>query len=82
MEYVIGPILGLLLGMKFTDYSTKQRKKEIENLVERIVFVESRCDLNSSKLDSVDKEILTKSLKIIQPIAQATARLQEAVGVK
>ena len=28
MEYVLGPVLALLLGMKFTDYKSKQAAKE------------------------------------------------------
>jgi len=30
MEFVIGPVLALLLGMKFTDYKHKQGAKENE----------------------------------------------------
>lgn len=82
MEYVLGPLLGLLLGMKFTDYSTKLRKKEIEAFEERVTLMEDKISSTIIKVDEVDKEILKKSLKIILPIAQATERLQEAVGVK
>ena len=28
MEYVLGPVLALLLGMKFTDYKYKQAAKQ------------------------------------------------------
>ena len=30
MEYVAGPIIALLLGMKFTDYKTKEQIKQLE----------------------------------------------------
>jgi len=75
MEYIVGPLIGLLLGMKFTDYSTKKRQAEINALETRIETVET----DTAK---IDKEILAKSLQIITPIAQATKRLQDAVGVK
>ena len=68
MEYVVGPVLALLLGMKFTDFKVKEHKKTIAEL--------------EAKVEKVDKEILAKSMKVILPIAQATERLQEAVGVK
>ena len=32
MEYVVGPVLTLLLSMKFADWRVKQKETEIENL--------------------------------------------------
>ena len=39
MEYIVGPLLALLLGLKFTDYKVKKAMKTVEvqhteNLVE------------------------------------------------
>lgn len=53
----------------------QQMEADKAELVERLDKVE-----NTVKV--VDKEILKKSLQVILPIAQATERLQAAVGVK
>ena len=79
MESIIGPILALIIGIKYSDIKNKKSMQQMEadkaELVERLNKVE-----NTVKV--VDKEILKKSLQVILPIAQATERLQAAVGVK
>ena len=82
MEYVIGPVLSVLITLGLIKKTSVDHKNKIHNALEKIEEVESRVDLMSKQVEDVDKEILKKSLKIILPIAQATERLQEAVGVK
>lgn len=82
MEYVIGPVLSVLITLGLIKKTSVDHKNKIHNALEKIEEVESRVDLMSTKVENVDKEILAKSLKVILPIAQATERLQEAVGVK
>ena len=79
MESIIGPILALIIGIKYSDIKNKKSMRQMEaaktELLERLDKVESTVEV-------VDKEILKKSLQVILPIAQATERLQAAVGVK
>ena len=79
MEYVIGPLLSLLLAMKFTDFKNKKSAEEIQKLKEDILF---KVESVEGNVENAEKEIFQKSLKIIMPLAQATERLQQAVGVK
>ena len=72
IEYIVGPVLALMLGMKFTDYTSKKQLAEMEK----------RLQTFESKVEKVDAEILQKTMKIVLPIAQATDRLQTAIGVK
>ena len=79
MEYVIGPLLSLLLAMKFTDFKNKKSAEEMRKLKEDILF---KVESVESNVEKAEKELFQKSVKIIMPIAQATERLQQAVGVK
>ena len=114
MEYVIGPILGLLISLKFTDYKDKLVKKSVGNTLARTIALQEQIAKVDEKLgnltrlrqtdsrevygdieeiksavaelktniDQVDSQVLKKSLQIIKPLAAATQRLQDAVGVK
>ena len=79
MEFVIGPLLSLLLAMKFTDFKNKKSAEEMQKLKEDILF---KVESVESNVEKAEKELFQKSVKIIMPIAQATERLQQAVGVK
>lgn len=72
LEYIVGPVLSLMLGMKFTDYTNKKRAAEMEKQIKSL----------EARVEKVDGEILQKTMKIVMPIAQATDRLQTAIGVK
>ena len=40
LEYVVGPILALLVGMKFSVYKQKETEKTITELKEKVVLLE------------------------------------------
>ena len=79
MEVVIGPLLALIIGIKYSDIKNKRNLKELEALKAEM---NSRVEMVETNVDKVDKEILKKTLQVVLPIAQATERLQNAVGVK
>jgi len=79
MEVVIGPLLALIIGIKYSDIKSKRNLKELEALKAEM---NSRVEMIETNVDKVDKEILKKTLQVVLPIAQATERLQNAVGVK
>ena len=96
MEYVIGPVISLLIALGYVKKTTDDQKNETYTALEKIEEVESRltsCTIKveeeserittlASKVEGVNEDVLRKSLKIITPLAQATQRLQDAVGVK
>ena len=74
MEYVLGPVLALLVSMKFTHYTSSKQDKKIAELTERIEKVEKTVEI-------IDKEALKKMMVTISPVAKAVKELQEAIGV-
>ena len=75
MEYIIiGPILALLVSMKFTDY----RSKEAEV---RLTALEGKIENVSSVLQQSEADAPKKTLMIVAPVAKAVKELQSAIGV-
>jgi len=79
MEVIIGPVVALILGITYSDIKNKKNLEEIKAAREELI---TQLELVQKNVNDVDQEILKKSLQIIMPIAKATERLQDAVGVK
>lgn len=75
MYYAVGPVLALLISMKFNQISNKKTTEELVELQARVEKVEKITE-------SLDKETLKKMLVTVSPIAKAVKELQEAVGVQ
>ena len=75
IEYAIGPVLAVLINLKFNQVSQKKQEEKIAAAVARIERVEAAVDV-------IDKEVLKKMMATIQPVAKAVITLQEAVGVQ
>jgi hypothetical protein len=75
MEYVIiGPILALLVSMKFTDYKSKEVEAKLtalENKIENVASVIEQSEADAPK----------KTMMIVAPVAKAVKDLQSAIGV-
>tara|TARA_R110001592_G_scaffold120304_3_gene324300 strand:- start:2198 stop:2425 length:228 start_codon:yes stop_codon:yes gene_type:complete len=75
MEYIIiGPILALLVSMKFTDYKSKEAEV-------RLTALEGRIENVSSVLQQSEADAPKKTLMIVAPVAKAVKELQSAIGV-
>ena len=74
MEYVIGPVLALLLGMKFSDYKVKEIESTIKN-------IEAKIELVQSKLDAQEEELPKKVIATMIPLAKAVKELNQTVGI-
>ncbi len=74
MEYVVGPILALLLGMKFTDYRVKQNLELINKLQSQQTSVEK-------KLVETEQELPKRVMTAVLPVAKAVVKLNEQVGL-
>ena len=78
MEYVVGPVLALLLGLKFTDFRVKKVAKELEridNLEERVIKLEERTD-------EIEVNMAKKMVTTVMPIAKAVTKLNQQVGIQ
>lgn len=75
MYYAIGPVLALLISLKFNQVSNKKTLDQVQELQARIEKVETT-------VETIDKETLKKMLVTISPVAKAVKELQEAVGVQ
>lgn len=75
IEYAVGPVVALLVAMKFSDFKSNQ-------LAEKVIKLEQDIELVSTKVDGVDQEVLKKMLVTITPVAKAVKELQESIGVR
>ena len=74
MEYVIGPVLALLLSLKYAQHNDVKQLKRYEALVTKVELLENRNE-------QVDKEMLKKIMTTVMPIAKAVNKLNQEVGL-
>ena len=74
LEYVIGPVLALLVGMKFSVYKSKETDKQIAELKEKVIVLEK----SASALES---ELPKKVMATMLPVAKAVQKLNQQVGL-
>ncbi len=74
MYFVVGPVLALLISLKFTQQQHAKHQKEYEALVTKVELLETRNE-------AVDKEMLQKIMTTVMPIAKAVNKLNQEVGL-
>jgi hypothetical protein len=74
IEYAVGPVLALLISLKFTQQQNTKHQKEYEALVARVELIENRNE-------ALDKELLQKIMTTVMPIAKAVNKLNQEVGL-
>jgi hypothetical protein len=67
LEYIIGPVLALLLGMKFTDFKSKEKDAKIVELENKIQLIET--------------ETPKKMMATLVPVAKAVQKLNQEIGL-
>ena len=67
LEFVVGPVLSLLIAMKFGDMKDKERKQEIVKLREQVELLEA--------------ELPKKVMATMVPVAKAVQKLNQQVGL-
>jgi len=67
LEYVIGPVVALLLGMKFTDFKDKSKNVQIKAL--------------EAKIELLEDEVPKKMMATLVPVAKAVQKLNQQVGL-
>ena len=71
---IAGPLVALLVSLKFTDNRLKKHQQEYEALVTKVELLEKRNE-------AVDKEMLQKIMTTVMPIAKAVNKLNLQVGL-
>ena len=74
LEFVVGPLLALLVGMKFSVYKNQENEKQIVELKEKVVLLEK----SASALES---ELPKKVMATMLPVAKAVQKLNQQVGL-
>ena len=74
LEYVVGPILALLVGMKFSVYKNKETEKTIAELKEKVVLLEKSTA-------TLEDELPKKVMATMLPVAKAVQKLNQQVGL-
>ena len=74
LEYVIGPVLALLMGMKFSDYKAKEQQKTITELKEKVIVLEKSAS-------TLEAELPKKVMATMLPVAKAVQKLNQQVGL-
>ena len=75
MEYVIAPVLAIIVSLKFTHFTDAKRKSEIKALQIKVEKLEATVEL-------IDKQTLQKMITTLQPVSSSIRELQEFVGVR
>ena len=71
MEYVVGPVLALLVSMKFTVWKSKQQDKKYD----------ACCEQVDEKIRKQNELMSTQTLKILMPVAKSVTKINEQLGL-
>ena len=74
IEYIVGPILALLLGMKFTTFKNKEQEKVVASL-------EAKVEVLEKSSQQLEEEMPKKVMATILPVAKAVQKLNQQVGL-
>jgi hypothetical protein len=75
LEYAVGPVLALLISLKYTKLQVDKKVSQIDDVLARLEKVEKTVEV-------IDKETLKKMMITLTPVAKAVRELQEAIGIK
>ncbi len=74
LEYVVGPVLALLVGTKFSVYKSKETDKQIAELKEKVIVLEKSAT-------NLESELPKKVMATMLPVAKAVQKLNQQVGL-
>ena len=74
IEYIVGPILSLLLGMKFTTFKNKEQEKVVASL-------EAKIEVLEKSSQQLEEELPKKVMATMLPVAKAVQKLNQQVGL-
>jgi len=71
LEYIVGPVLALLVGMKFTDMKYKDQQAKIDAVLTQV----------DEKIVEQNTTISQQTLKIMLPVAKSVTKINEQLGL-
>ncbi len=74
IELAVGPVLALLISLKFTQQIQEKQDKQYKELAETVSLIVTKSELS-------DKETLQKIMQTVMPIAKAVNKLNQEVGL-
>ena len=75
MEYVIGPVLAVLISMKFTDFTSKKAAAENKKLI-----ASYQAEV-SSLIAQNTTTVSQQTLKMMMPMAQSVQAINSQLGL-
>tara|TARA_Y100000401_G_C8309087_1_gene218695 strand:+ start:246 stop:491 length:246 start_codon:yes stop_codon:yes gene_type:complete len=81
MEYLLGPVVALLIALKFTHYQSDLQSQKVKELDDRIEFVEDQLINSQADSEKREEEISKKVMATIMPVAKAVNKLNQTVGI-
>ena len=75
MEYIIGPVITLLVSLKFTDLKQKAVQSKLSATQEKIEFIEKL-------LEQRETELPRKLVATMVPLAKEVKKLKQEVGIQ
>ena len=78
MEFIAGPILALLISMKFTDYKAKDASRAASNTA---LQINNRLEAIEKQLEGFNNAIPKQILATISPVAKAVQQLNQQIGL-
>ena len=75
MEYVLGPVLAVLISMKFTDYTSKRSAAENKKLM-----ASYQAEVSSLIADNTTT-VSQQTLKMMMPMAQSVQAINSQLGL-
>ena len=76
MEYVVGPVLALLVGMKFTVWKTKHSNHKCDECCKEMV------ETIDKKIVDSNTEMSKSMVTVITPMAKVIKNLNDQVGIR
>ena len=74
MEYVLGPVLAVLVTLKFADFNIKKQTKVIAELEKKVLIVEENAKL-------AEAEVPKKMMATLLPVAKAVNKINQQLGL-
>ena len=74
MYFIVGPILALLISLKFTQQQQTKHQKEYKALLAKVELLENRSA-------ETETTILKNVMSTVMPIAKAVNKLNQEVGL-
>ena len=74
LEYVVGPVLALLVSLKFSDMQLKKQQAQVDEVNQRIEAI-------SKVMTDFETEVPKKMMATMMPVAKAVQKLNQQVGL-